>query len=104
MSELLALASHRRHLHAGWLYARMFSGSGPDGITVTEFSLRLPQQFDALAEDFRSGRFDWEKGQPDQSASDDGTGSGARCRSVRDRVATGAIRSALREISQKEQQ
>ena len=95
MNEILALAAQRRHLWAGWGWARRCHAKGPDGITVAQFGAALTKELDVLSAEFSAATFVW---------GPTGPASGEmQVHSVRDRVAAGAIRAAMRELELKGQ-
>jgi hypothetical protein len=93
MNEIFELAAQRRHLWTGWGWARRCGSQGPDGVTVAAFGARLTSELDILAAEFSRGSFTW---------GPTGTKTtNTHAHSVRDRVAAGAIRSAMRELETK---
>ena len=92
MPTLLELAARRPALWAGWAGARRNSLPGMDGQTPTEFAMGLTRRLDLLAVELASGTYrcggvrTLDGGQP------------AIVMNVRDRIADGALRHAVRSL------
>lgn len=89
---LLALAADRQALWSGWASARRCPLAGVDGQTPTAFAMLLTERLDELSADLAAGTY---RCGPVRF---EGADSPQVVANVRDRVADGAIRAAVRSL------